>query len=155
MAIAYPAINLLAPLSLLNLIAKSIAPTSFQNISQKLMAMLLPTSDTEQAELLANFLSNIGLIADFAPLVVFIDHTANNNAQAFATLANRPPVRQLLAARGIHIPDDCWFISGSHNSNDCSIHWQDLTDLPESHRSQLKSLQADLLTAQIGKVDSN
>ena len=155
MAIAYPAINLLAPLSLLNLVAKSVAPTSFQNFSQKLMAMLLPTSDTEQAELLAKFLSKINLMTDFAQLVVFIDHTANDNAQAFATLANRPPVRQLLAARDIHIPDDCWFISASHSSNDDSIHWQDLTDLPESHRNQLKTLQADLLTAQIGKVDSN
>lgn len=153
MAIAYPAINLLAPLSLLNLIAKSIAPTSFQNFSQKLMAMLLPTSDTEQAELLANFLSKINLMTDFAQLVVFIDHTANDNVQAFATLANRPPVRQLVAARGIHIPDDCWFISANHNND--SINWQDLADLPESHRSQLEILQADLLTAQIGKVDSN
>jgi len=159
MAIAYPAINLLAPLSLLNLIAKSLAPISFQTVSQKLTAMLLPAadlhhlSDTEQAELLAKFLSNIGLIVDFAQLVVFIDHTANDKAQAFATLANRPPVRQLLAARGIQIPDDCWFISASHNND--SIHWQDLTDLPESHRSQLKTLQADLLAVQTCKVDSN
>jgi hypothetical protein len=47
-------------------------------------------------------------------------------------MANRPPVRERLAARGIAIPATTWFIAGEHNTCDDSIAWYDLAAIPEA-----------------------
>jgi len=108
-------------------------------------------TDAEQAERIGNFLTALGLTRDFAPLVVIMGHGSNStnnphlaaydcgacsgrhsgpNARLFAAMANRPEVRTLLAARGIHVPQATHFLGAEHNTADDGITWYDAEDLP-------------------------
>jgi len=108
-------------------------------------------TDAEQAERIGNFLTALGLTGDFAPLVVIMGHGSNSsnnphlaaydcgacagrhsgaNARLFAAMANRPAVRALLAARGIHVPPETHFLGAEHNTADDGITWYDREDLP-------------------------
>jgi uncharacterized protein YbcC (UPF0753/DUF2309 family) len=96
-------------------------------------------------------LRDIGLVSNFAPLVVILGHgssSLNNphnsayncgacggscggpNARAMASLLNDPRVRANLLARGIAIPQGTWFIGGWHNTCNDSVAYSDLTVLP-------------------------
>ncbi|MBL1265400.1 YbcC family protein [Candidatus Methylomicrobium oryzae] len=91
----------------------------------------------EMADRIEGLLRNIGLIKDFAPLVVVVAHgstSVNNphfaaydcgacsgkpgapNARAFAWMANHEKVRALLRERGIDIPETTRFIAAMHNT---------------------------------------
>lgn len=84
-----------------------------------------------------NFLRGIGLVKDFAPIVYFVAHgssSANNphhgahdcgacsgrpgatNARVQSFILNHPKVHQLLAIKGIAIPDTTQFIGSMHDT---------------------------------------
>ena len=125
-------------------------------------------TDQEQAELVGNFLHAHGLNVGFAPLVVMLGHYSSNqnnphqaaygcgacsgrysgpNARVFAAMANRPEVRDLLRARQIDIPDDCWFMGAEHDTCNEAIRWTDTDLLPAHLHETFISLQADLKLA--------
>jgi uncharacterized protein YbcC (UPF0753/DUF2309 family) len=99
-------------------------------------------------------LRDIGLIDNFARLVMFFGHGSsclNNphksaydcgacsgsagspNARALAAMLNHPSVRQTLAERGLKIPSTTFFIGGLHNTAEDSITFLDLDRVPTSH----------------------
>jgi len=122
----------------------------------------------EQAQRVGNLLETIGLAQGFAPLVVIMGHGSDSdnnphlaayncgacsgnhsgpNARMLATMANRPEVRELLRARRIDIPDDCWFLGAEHNTCDEAITWYDRDRLPKSLREASRGLERRLQQA--------
>ena len=125
-------------------------------------------TDDEQALRVENFLRMIGLVGDFAPLVLVLGHgsgSRNNphlsaydcgacsgrhggpNARALAAMANRPEVRARLAGHGLHIPMATWFIAAEHNTCDDAIAWYDLDLLPGARQADLDRLVGQLAEA--------
>jgi uncharacterized protein YbcC (UPF0753/DUF2309 family) len=102
----------------------------------------------EMAHVVEDMLKAIGLVADFAPLVLVVGHgssSINNphlaaygcgataggcggpNARVLAGMANRGDVRALLAERGMCIPRATQFVGGMHDT--CT---DDVTFYPDS-----------------------
>ena len=128
----------------------------------------------EQAFNIERCLKVMSLIENFARLVLVCGHgstTENNpyaagydcgacggnhggpNARVLAAMANKPEVRAELKNRGIHIPEDTWFLPGEHNTTIDHITFFDLEDLPETHKPDVARLQADLKNAGIGLAE--
>ncbi len=107
----------------------------------------------EMAQRVEAQLRNIGLIKNFAPLVYMVAHgssSANNphhgahdcgacsgrpgsvNAKVFAFMANHKSVREILATKGIDIPESSFFVGALHDTAADEIGFFGLESLPES-----------------------
>jgi uncharacterized protein len=113
-------------------------------------------------------LKNMGLTHGFARLVLLCGHgsaTANNpygsgldcgacgghagdaNARVGAAILNDPEVRSALAAGGIEIPGETWFLAGLHNTTTDEVTLLDSDLVPASHAARLAELRAWLAAA--------
>ena len=122
----------------------------------------------EQVAFVENGLRMIGLTENIARLVVVCGHGAesdNNpyaaayncgacggahgdpNARAFAAMANDPEVREAIAANGLEIPADTWFVAAKHDTTTDTISFYDVVDWPASHAEDLRRLRKDLAVA--------
>ncbi|MEZ6125968.1 MAG: putative inorganic carbon transporter subunit DabA [Planctomycetaceae bacterium] len=120
----------------------------------------------EMAALGGKLLRDIGLIKDFAPIVLFLGHGSaclNNphksayhcgacsggaggpNARAAAAMLNDPRVRKLLAVQGLEIPDETHFLGGQHNTATDEITFYDMELLPSWHVHRIQEIR-DILS---------
>lgn len=123
---------------------------------------------TDQLDLAASILKNMGLRDCFARLVLLCgheSHSANNphaagldcgacgghggaiNARIAAALLNDPAVRAGLLARGWRVPDDTRFVPGVHDTSVDTVTLLDIAQVPTSHTGDLEQLQAWLAQA--------
>ncbi len=167
---------LMGPISALRTIARVVAPRASRRIGDGVKFRLAPLPTTrlstlrvdatpplpeagkpvgfslgESIDRVTATLTNLGLVRDFAPVVVILGHgstSLNNphesahdcgacggrrggaNARLFAEMANRPDVREGVRARGIDIPADTWFVGALHDTADDSVRYYDLASLP-------------------------
>ena len=133
-----------------------------ERFQETVEGLLLGFSHNEKADRVASVLAPAGLTSEFARLVVILGHgssSLNNphesaydcgacggrrggpNARLFATMANRPAIREELARRGIVIPADTWFIGGDHDTCNDSITLFDLDAVPPTHSAALQTLR--------------
>lgn len=131
-------------------------------------------TEHEMAERVHSILAPAGLNKAHARLVLLLGHgstSLNNpyesayccgacggrsggpNARVFAIMANRPGVRAVLKGRGITIPEDTWFLGGSHDTCSDDIEVFDLGLMPESHRADYHRLRMSLDKARVLNAD--
>lgn len=115
----------------------------------------------DQCDYAASALSTMGLVRDFAPIVVFCGHgsTSHNNAyataldcgacggrsgginaQILANILNKPPVRHQLAQRGIVIPKTTSFIAAEHNTTTDAMTLFEQDSLGEEQQKNVQQL---------------
>ncbi|AZI58291.1 DUF2309 domain-containing protein [Nakamurella antarctica] len=159
--------------------ARTLAPRVGSAIARFVRRQVAPAADT-QISLEDGFgiadrvnyarvaLSTMGLIRNFARLVVFCAHgstTSNNPYQASldcgacggqrggptartaALIFNDPEVRVGLREHNINIPADTVFISAEHDTATDRVVILDEYAIPPSHRAELDELCADLAAA--------
>ncbi|MGB8854628.1 MAG: DUF2309 domain-containing protein [Pirellulales bacterium] len=117
----------------------------------------------EMAEIVRRVLEDIGLTTRLAPLVAVLGHgssSRNNphesayecgacgggrggpNARAFAMMANDPRVRERLAADGLAIPPNTWFVGGMLDTCASTITWYDTDLVPPGQTAAVAALRA-------------
>ena len=122
----------------------------------------------EGAAMAHRVLTAMGMVRDFAPLVLLAGHgsqSANNahaagldcgacggqtgevNARALADLLNTPAVRGHLATLGITITADTHFVPGLHNTTTDELVLFDVDAVPPTHTARLARLHATLQAA--------
>jgi uncharacterized protein YbcC (UPF0753/DUF2309 family) len=113
-------------------------------------------------------LKAMSMTSNFAPLVLLAGHgstSANNphatgldcgacgghtgeaNARVAAALLNDESVRAGLAARGIAIPHDTWFVAALHDTTSDEVRLFDADRAPVSHKQRMADLKARLAQA--------
>ena len=124
----------------------------------------------DQIALAAFALKNMGLVADFAKVVLICGHgsaTTNNpygsaldcgacgghagdaNARVAADILNQPAVREGLKSQGIHIPIETVFIAGLHNTTTDEILIYEDEPLAVSQSAELDKIKTWLAKASI------
>ena len=124
-----------------------------------------------KVDLAAGMLRNLGLTSDFARIVAICGHgsdVVNNpyksgldcgacgghsgepNARVAAALLNDPGVRAGLAARGIHVPDDTWFVPAVHVTTTDEVRFFDTESVPADHAREFATVKAWLARAGAG-----
>lgn len=68
-------------------------------------------------------------------------HTGEANARVAAAVLNDPHVRAALAARGITVPADTWFVAAQHDTTTDRVTIFDRALVPDSHRDRLAELE--------------
>ncbi len=122
-------------------------------------------TEDERVARVRGLLENIGLVRNFAGLVVLLGHgasTVNNphhsayecgacggrnggpNARAFAAMANDPKVREGLRRSAIDIPDSCWFVGGWHDTTTDGITLFETDTIPDALKSEFAVLKGAL-----------
>ena len=122
----------------------------------------------EQVAYVVQALSSIGLTEQFSRFVLLVGHgsSSENNpyesaldcgacggnqglvsAKVLAQMANNRPVRRILRARGIDIPDDTWFLPAFHDTTTDEIHLENLQLIPPSHLVYIDRLRNGLTSA--------
>ena len=123
---------------------------------------------SQQADMAESVLRGIGIVKDFARLVVLCGHASvgeNNplqgsldcgacgghsgepNARFAARLLHQKGVRETLAERGIEIPADTHFVAAVHNTTTDEISLFDAHHTPASHQDDLQELRSILSSA--------
>jgi hypothetical protein len=146
-------------------VARRVAP----QIEREVSSLGSGTSATEtgiagsaQLDAAATALGAMALTSNFARLVMVCGHgstTVNNpyasgldcgacgghtgeaNARVGAAILNHPDVRTGLAQRGIHIPEDTWFLAALHDTCTDDIRLFDEEMVPASHAHDLSRLR--------------
>jgi uncharacterized protein YbcC (UPF0753/DUF2309 family) len=77
-------------------------------------------------------------------------HTGESNARVTAMILNDPAVRAALAADGLEVPADTWFVAALHDTTTDEVTWFDLEAVPASHRSALEPGRAQRAAAGSG-----
>jgi uncharacterized protein YbcC (UPF0753/DUF2309 family) len=124
-----------------------------------------------RVSLAAGALKNIGLVRNFARIVLICGHgsqSANNpyasgldcgacgghagdvNARLAATTLNDPEVRAALAQQGLVIPKDTLFLGGLHNTTTDDALLFDCDSVPAGHQADLANLRKALAVAGAG-----
>ncbi|MEQ9410503.1 MAG: DUF2309 domain-containing protein [Fuerstiella sp.] len=122
----------------------------------------LPPADV-QIDMAESMLRGIGIVENFARLVVFCGHastTRNNplqagldcgaccghsgepNARFAAALLNRPQVRSALRERGIHVPDETCFVAAVHDTTSDHVTFFDVDLLTSAQQADVSQLAA-------------
>jgi len=184
---------LAGPISGLNTLAHLVAPRSKPIFDERVKSRLVPRPTTrlsairlepgrpstngkpngkpigfsldETVDRVTSLLTNMGLVKDFAPVVVVLGHgstSLNNphesahdcgacggrrggaNARLFADMANRPDVRDGVRRRGIDIPADTWFVGALHDTASDAVVYYDLDALPPSQSAAFDEAHAAL-----------
>lgn len=71
-------------------------------------------------------------------------HAGGSNARVLAAMLNDLQVRDGLAAQGLAIAEDTWFLAAQHDTTTDAMTILDRGGVPESHRAELASLEGDL-----------
>jgi uncharacterized protein YbcC (UPF0753/DUF2309 family) len=126
-------------------------------------------SPDEQVEKVAAFLKLTGFTSGFSRLVVLMAHGSkqiNNphilaygcgacsgrfggpNARVFASIANDPEIRKLLAKKHqIKIPGDSWFVAAGHDTTSGLVDWFDTDLMPETHQNEFQQFKQKVIQA--------
>ncbi|MEB2784945.1 YbcC family protein [Algoriphagus persicinus] len=126
-----------------------------KNPEHKYRGLQVGFTVNEMAEAMEGLLKSIGLVKDFAPLVYVIGHGASSvnnthyagydcgacsgragsvNARLAASIGNNPDVRDILAKRGLEIPETTQFVGGLHDTTRDEMEFYDVKELFESNR---------------------